>query len=81
MRPEKIRVHPEQPPATPNLLAGRVVDIGYLGDWTTYVVELATGRTVRAARANAARIVERPIGWDDAVWLSFAPEAAVVLTR
>jgi len=58
-----------------------VADIGYLGDWTTYVVELPTGRTVRAARANAARIVERPIGWDDAVWLSFAPDAAVVLTR
>jgi len=81
VRPEKIRLHPEQPPATPNLLAGRVVDIGYLGDWTTYVVELATGRTVRAARANAQRFVERPIGWDDAVWLSFAPDAAVVLTR
>jgi len=81
VRPEKVRVYAERPAESVNLLAGRVADIGYLGDWTTYVVELPTGRTVRAARANAARIVERPIGWDDAVWLSFAPDAAVVLTR
>jgi len=81
VRPEKIQLHVERPAGSANLLAGRVADIGYLGDWTVYVVELATGRTVRAARANAARIVERPIGWDDTVWLSFAPDAAVVLTR
>jgi putrescine transport system ATP-binding protein len=58
-----------------------VVDIAYLGDWTTYVVEIAPGRTVRAARANATRTVERPIGWDDKVWLTFDPDAAVVLTQ
>jgi putrescine transport system ATP-binding protein len=81
VRPEKIELHTQPPTGAPNLLEGRVVDIGYLGDWTTYVVELATGRTVRAARANAARIVERPIGWDDTVWLSFAAGAGVVLAR
>jgi len=27
------------------------------------------------------RLIERPIGWDDRVWLSWAPEAAMVLTR
>jgi hypothetical protein len=25
-------------------------------------------------------MVERPIGWDDRVWLSWAPESGVVLT-
>ncbi|MFN3514217.1 MAG: ABC transporter ATP-binding protein [Phenylobacterium sp.] len=81
VRPEKIAVHQTAPPAGRNVLAGKVADIGYLGDWTTYLVELPGGRTVRAARANAARIVERPVDWDDPVWLSFAPDAAVVLTR
>jgi putrescine transport system ATP-binding protein len=81
VRPEKIQVHQTPLPPAPNRLAGKVADIGYLGDWTTYVVELPGGRTVRAARANAARIVEAPIDWDDQVWLTFAPDAAVVLTR
>jgi hypothetical protein len=27
------------------------------------------------------RLTERSIGWDDRVWLSWAPEAAMVLTR
>lgn len=80
VRPEKIVIGQDAPPPGPNRLSGKVADIGYLGDWTTYVVEIAGGRTVRAARANAARIVERPIDWDDKVWLSFAPDAAVVLT-
>ena len=55
--------------------------IGYLGDWTTYLVELESGRTIRAARANAARFVDRPVDWDDKVWLTFARDAGVVLTQ
>ncbi|MDD3836569.1 MAG: ABC transporter ATP-binding protein [Phenylobacterium sp.] len=81
VRPEKMVMHLDPPPEGPNRLAGKVLDIGYLGDWTTYVVGLESGRTVRAARANSARLVERPVGWDDPVWLTFAPDAAVVLTR
>jgi putrescine transport system ATP-binding protein len=80
VRPEKMVLHAEPPAPGRNRLAGKVVDIGYLGDWTTYVVEVAPGRTVRAARANATRMAERPLGWGDEVWLTFAPDAAVVLT-
>jgi len=36
---------------------------------------------IRAARANASRLVERPIGWDDPVWLTFGVDAGMVLTR
>lgn len=81
VRPEKVQIHQSLPEGARNLLAGKVADIGYLGDWTVYLVELPSGRTVRAARANAARFVDRPVDWDDQVWLSFAPDAAVVLTR
>ena len=81
VRPEKIQVHLAAPPPGPNRLAGKVADIGYLGDWTTYLVELPGGRTLRAARANASRFVERPVDWDDEVWLTFAPDAGVVLTQ
>jgi putrescine transport system ATP-binding protein len=80
VRPEKLALHATAP-AGGNVVAGRIVDMGYLGDWTTYVVETAPGRTLRAAQANVARLVERPFGRGDAVWLSFAPSGAVVLTR
>ncbi|WP_245620143.1 ABC transporter ATP-binding protein [Phenylobacterium immobile] len=79
VRPEKMVLHQDPPPAGPNQLEGVVADIAYLGDWTTYVVETTPGRTVRAAQANVARTAERPVGWDDRVWLSFAPDAGVVL--
>lgn len=81
VRPEKMVVHAEPPPDGPNVLAGRIVDYGYLGDWTTYLVEVSSGRTLRAARANATRTVDRPLGCDDAVWLTFAPSSAVILTQ
>ena len=40
-----------------------------------------TASSMKAAVANVTRLVERPIGWDDRVWLTWAPEAAMVLTR
>ncbi|MFZ5670578.1 MAG: ABC transporter ATP-binding protein [Pseudomonadota bacterium] len=81
VRPEKMRIALEPPaPGARNVLAGEIWDIGYTGDWTNYVVALAGGRLVRVARANARRFVERPIDWDDRVWVTFDPDAGVVLT-
>ncbi|HYE46913.1 MAG TPA: ABC transporter ATP-binding protein [Caulobacter sp.] len=80
VRPEKMRIALEPPAAgTHNVLAGEIWDIGYTGDWTNYIVELPGERLIRVAKANASRIVERPIGWDDKVWVSFDPDAGVVL--
>jgi putrescine transport system ATP-binding protein len=82
LRPEKLHIRRDQPAmAGENCAAGQVEDIGYLGDVSIYKVRLDGGFTMQAALANSTRVVERPIGWDDRVWLSFAPEAAVVLTR
>jgi putrescine transport system ATP-binding protein len=81
VRPEKMRLWSARPPeGTENVMAGQVWDIAYTGDWTNYVIGLDGDRTVRVARANADRRVERPIGWDDTVWVSFDPDAAMVLT-
>ncbi|ATQ42533.1 ABC transporter ATP-binding protein [Caulobacter mirabilis] len=80
VRPEKMRISLDPPPAgAKNVLAGEIWDIGYTGDWTNYIVELPGERLVRVARANSQRFVERPIGWDDKVWVSFDPDAGVVL--
>ena len=81
LRPEKIRIATERPADTAeNCVGGRVADIGYLGDVSTYKVRLAGGTVMKATVANATRLIERSIGWEDEVWLSWAPSAGVVLT-
>jgi putrescine transport system ATP-binding protein len=82
LRPEKVRITQEPSvSAGENCVAGQVWDIGYLGDLSVYKVRLDNGFIMKATVANMRRLVERPIGGDDRVWLSWAPEAAVVLTR
>ncbi|CEJ11005.1 Spermidine/putrescine import ATP-binding protein PotA [bacterium YEK0313] len=81
-RPEKTRIlrAGEEAPAGWATIAGTVHDIGYLGDWTTYVI-VAGGLRLRAAVANAARLVERPVTWDEPVRLAVAPSSFVLLAR
>jgi putrescine transport system ATP-binding protein len=56
-----------------------VLDIGYLGDMSLYKVKLDTGAIVKAASVNMTRLLHRPIGWNERVFLSVSPDAAVVL--
>jgi putrescine transport system ATP-binding protein len=82
VRPEKIRIARDAPPPElENSFAGTIADIGYLGDLTIYKLRIADGSIVTAAIANSGQEANRTLGWDDRVWLSFAPEAAIVLTR
>ena len=81
VRPEKLRISLDRPTDAVNCLTGQVVDIGYLGDVSTYHVKLRTGLVLKATTANMTRLVARPIGWDDQVWLTWAPDAGIVLTR
>ncbi len=80
VRPEKVRISHE-PPAdrSVNAIEGKVWDIGYLGDTSIYHVRLPSGTNMRAAVANTARVVERPISWEDTVWLTWAPESGLIL--
>ena len=82
VRPEKVRIAQEAPGGVEeNCVAGEVTDIGYLGDLSIYKVRLDSGTIMKTAVANVTRLVERPIAWDERVWLTWAPEAAMVLTR
>jgi putrescine transport system ATP-binding protein len=82
VRPEKVRISRDEP-AYPsvNAVAGEVWDIGYLGDVSIYHVRLPSGATVKATVTNATRLVERPISWEDRVWLTWGRDSGVVLTR
>jgi putrescine transport system ATP-binding protein len=82
IRPEKFRISSASPAdAARNWLAGEVTDIAYLGDMSLYKVRLDSGDMVKAASVNVTRLLERPIGWNERVWLTVAPEGAVVLTN
>ena len=82
VRPEKVAIS-LTPPADPsiNAVTGEVWDIAYLGDVSIYHVRLSTGATVKATITNTTRLVERPITWDDKVWLTWSRDGGVVLTR
>jgi len=80
VRPEKVRISRGTPvPEGVNCTSATVVDVGYLGGVSIYKLRIRDGSLVRAAVANVGG-GERPIGFDERVWLSFSPEAAIVLT-
>ena len=78
LRPEKLSINKERP-AGDNLLSGRVMDIGYLGNISTYHVKLGDGTMVKAQVANTRRISRRDITWEDEVWLGFSATAGITL--
>jgi putrescine transport system ATP-binding protein len=82
VRPEKVQIDTAaEHVSKENGFAGRVAEIGYLGGVSVYKIKLDNGMDMKATVANRTRLTERPIGAGDRVWLSFAPEAGVVLTR
>lgn len=82
IRPEKVRISLDKPEeGTANVARGEVWDIGYLGDYSVFIVKLDDGRIMRSAQANVSRLVDRPITFDDVVWLSWKSDSGIVLTR
>ncbi len=80
IRPEKMRISldkPDQPGI--NAIRGEVWDIAYMGDVSIYHVKVAETETLRAIVANITRLVQRPITWQDQVWLSWDSDAGVIL--
>jgi putrescine transport system ATP-binding protein len=84
VRPEKIVIS-KSPAAEPgpNQLKGMVHDIGYLGNISTYRVELSNGKIVAVTSPNQVRPKSgrHAVDWEDEVYLSWEPSSAVVLTK
>ena len=81
IRPEKIRVSSRRPEGAANAMEGEVYDLAYLGDMTVYHVRLDDGQVVKASALNSSRASEDALSWNDRAWISFPPDAGVVLTR
>jgi putrescine transport system ATP-binding protein len=80
VRPEKITISRTEPLAR-NAVQGVVKDLAYFGKDSLYRITLPSGALVQVHAVNAHRGDEaaRVADWDDRVWLSFDPSAAIVL--
>lgn len=79
IRPEKMHITKDRPEGA-NAVAGHVKDLAYFGKDSLYRIALP-GALVQAHAVNARRGGEgtRVAEWDDEVWVSFDPAAAIVL--
>jgi len=87
IRPEKVKLSRRGPASdtanthTINRLEGIVIDVSYLGGFTTYKVRLDSGAVLRSSMANTARldvdaysVTQRVVAW-------FTPDDCVVLEQ
>ena len=82
LRPEKLGIGAERPAGGAlNAVAGTVFEIGYRGDMSIYKVRLADRSLMKVTLANTSARDKAQFSVDDLVWLSWPPEAGVVLTR
>lgn len=79
IRPEKITITATRPESAVNAVQGKVLDIAYLGNLSTYHVALPTGQVIKAQTANTRRVSRRDYTWEDTVWLSWSTTAGVLL--
>ncbi len=79
LRPEKVSISAEKPSDRTNMVQGKIIDIAYLGNLSTYHVELSNGQMIKAQTANTRRLSRRDFSWEDTVWLSWTDTAAVLL--
>ncbi len=80
LRPEKVGIAKSRPEGKDNAVQGEVIDIAYLGNITTYHVELPTGAIIKAQESNLHRAANRGITWEDKVWVHWREDAGVLLT-
>ncbi len=84
IRPEKINVAKTKPMTTANLFSGSVREIGYLGSYTSFLVEMAGGKTVRVNTINHAHepgLTSADITWGDKVHIWWDASASIVLSQ
>ncbi len=81
IRPEKVHITKDHPEGKANIVHGRILDIAYLGNLSTYHVELPSGEIIRAETINNTRIERRKFTWEDEVWLWWTSTAGIVLTE
>ena len=80
IRPEKIHVSREAPVQQENWVRGVVKEIAYMGDLSVFLVQLASGKTVRVTRPNMLRYEDGQFTWEQEVFLHWHDTSAVVVS-
>jgi len=80
VRPEKLRLHWQHPNGIANVLAGKVGAVAYFGDRSHYYIEVdGIAKPFAVSVQNAAGPGRDADAAQKPVWLSFEPDAALVL--
>ncbi len=80
LRPEKIRLTRERPEGVRNVTTATVEDVAYMGDVSIYRALIGDGFRLSITQPNVTRFTNRPIRWDEQVYVSWDDDAGVVLT-
>jgi putrescine transport system ATP-binding protein len=82
LRPEKLRIDRDSAPRREeNALPGTVLEVGYRGSISVYAVRLENGTVMKVMRSNESGMPNAALQYDDRVWVSWPPEAAIVLSK
>ena len=82
LRPEQVRIAaPDAALDLPNRYRGKVHDFLYVGDVTTYIVDLPNGQRLQALLPNSSPGRAKFFEIGDAVAVAWPAEAGVVLTQ
>ena len=81
VRPEKIVLSREKPESADNVAHGIVKEIAYMGDMSTYLVRLDSGKMARVTQPNVWRQADDRITWEEPVFLSWHPSSPVVVSE
>jgi putrescine transport system ATP-binding protein len=81
VRPEKIVLSRDKPASEDNMAHGIVKEIAYLGDMSTYLVRLDSGKMARVTQPNTWRHADDRITWEEPVYLSWHPSSPVVVSE
>ncbi len=79
VRPEKIQLSKDGQSHTENSTMGTVKGIAYMGNISIYIVQLDSGKQIKATMQNQIRAAEHAIDWDDRVRVSWHANAPVVM--
>ncbi|RFC64417.1 ABC transporter ATP-binding protein [Fulvimarina endophytica] len=79
VRPEKLRIS-ASPLDGPNVMSGEVWEIAYIGDMTSFHLKLDSERIVRVSMLNSSRESAVQMTWGERAWVSFEPNAGLVLS-
>ena len=80
IRPEKVQIGFEKPTnLTANFAEGIIWDIAYMGDVTIYNVRVDEDLHIRSTMANTKRSSDKPMTWDDKIWVSWETDSGIIL--